>query len=66
MQPYDRPGSLMAATQHLLKDRDLLSIYKDTHLPYHWLVKFKAGTYKNPSVNRVQYLYEYLTSKPLL
>jgi hypothetical protein len=34
-------------------------------LPFYWLKSFKSGTIKDPSVNRVQQLYEYLTGKKL-
>lgn len=34
-------------------------------LPYYWLKSFKSGTINDPSVNRVQQLYEHLTGKKL-
>lgn len=34
-------------------------------LPYYWLKSFKSGAIADPSVNRVQHLYEYLTGKKL-
>lgn len=67
-EQFDNPGSLMQQTRDLLKasERGLLEIYKDTGLPFYWLRKFASGEFRNPSVNRVQFLYEHLTSKPLL
>ncbi len=64
---YDEPGSLMIRTLELIKNdqRDLLSLHKDTGLPLYWLRDFKQGKTINPSVNRVQRLYEILTSKQL-
>lgn len=40
-------------------------IYKETDLPFYWLRKLYDGKIENPSVNRIQRLYEYLTGKPL-
>jgi hypothetical protein len=59
--------SLYQETLKLLKDNNesLLDIHKEANLPYFWLKKFKAGEIKDPSVNRVQSLYEYLTGKKL-
>ena len=62
---FDRPGSLMEETRLLLKEVNLLELYAQTKIPFYWLRKFAAGTFRNPSVNRVQFLYEYLTGKPL-
>lgn len=63
----DKPGTLMLRTRELLHDdnRDLLKIHKDTKIPFYWIRAFSAGQFNNPSVNRVQKLYEHLTSKPL-
>ena len=65
---YDAPGKLMQRTLELLKasDKSLLEIYNETGLPFYWLRKFAGGTFQNPSVNRVQFLYEHLTRQPLL
>lgn len=64
-EPFDQPRSLMAKTILLLDGRDLLQVYEETRLSYYWLRKFAAGAYKNPSVNRVQFLFEHLTGKEL-
>lgn len=60
--------SLLDRTQELLKDtkKTLPSIYRDTGINFYWLRKFKSGKIKDPSVNTVQKLYEYLSGKNLL
>jgi hypothetical protein len=63
---FDQPQSLMEKTIELLQSKDLLLIYKDTGIPFYWLRTFRSGRTTSPSVNRVQYLYEYLVKKPLL
>ena len=63
---YDQPGKLLTTTVELLKDKDLLTVYTETGLPFYWLrslLSTKAP--KNPSVNRIQYLYEYLSGNRL-
>lgn len=50
----------------LIKDtRALTTIANDSGLPYHWLHSFRYQKVSNPSVNRVQKLYEHLTGKQL-
>lgn len=66
MTPYDSPGSLLGETLRLLKDRQVIEIHTSTGIPFHWLSKLKQGTYRNPSVNRIQFLYEFLSGSPLL
>ena len=60
-------GTLYERTLVLLKESEvsLPKVYLDTRLPYYWLKKFSSGDIKNPSVNRVQKLYEYLTGREL-
>ncbi len=58
-------GTLMSRTKELLRDRDLLLVYKDTNISYYWLRGFLDGRFSNPSVNRVQQLYEYLTGSEI-
>ena len=60
-------GSLHRKTLDLLKQSEipLPEIYKKTNLPYYWLKKFSSGEIKNPSVNRVQRLYEFLAGRKL-
>lgn len=66
----DQPGTLVTRTRELLlqDERDLLTIHKETGVPFYWLRKFtqKNNTINNPSANRIQYLYEHLTGAPLL
>lgn len=67
-EQFDNPGSLMQQTRELVKASELglLGIYKSSGLPFYWLRKFASGEFRNPSVNRVQFLYEHLTGKSLL
>jgi len=63
---YDKPGSLLKETTSLLQDRNLVDISYETRLKHTWLLKFKQGKMENPSVNRVQFLYEFLTKTKIL
>lgn len=65
-EPFDQPGPLMLRTMELLKEQDLLKVYSDTKISFYWLQKFVAGGFKNPSVNRVQFLYEHLSKQRLI
>lgn len=60
-------GSLLQRTLELLKttDETIPQIYVDTQLPFYWLQSLREGRIKNPSVNRVQRLYEHLSGKKL-
>jgi hypothetical protein len=64
---FDAQGTLHKKTFDLVKkdDRSLAELSTDTGLPFYWLQRFSQGAFKNPSVNRVQHLYEKLTGKPL-
>jgi len=64
----DSAGSLLMATRALIRssDKSILDIHKATDLPFYWLAKFKSGQFENPSVNRTQILYEYLTGSKLI
>ena len=64
-ETFDQPGSLMLETQRMLKEQDLLTVYSETGISFDWLRKFSSGEFKNPSVNRVQRLYEFLKGEPL-
>lgn len=55
----------MQRTIELAKGRDLIEVCMHTKLNYHWVQKFTKGLVADPSVNRVQRLYEYLTGKTL-
>lgn len=65
---FDEPGTLMLKTYQLLrKDKRTLSdISIDTGISFFWLQRFNASAMKNPSVNRVQYLYEQLSNTTLI
>jgi hypothetical protein len=67
-ESYDLPNSLMQETIRLINSdpRSPLEIYRDTGIPFYWIKNFAKGLYTNPSVNRVQFLYEILTGKKLL
>jgi hypothetical protein len=60
-------SSLHKKTRSLLiKDRRALTtISNESGLPYHWLHSFRYAKTENPSVNRVQRLYEHLTGDKL-
>lgn len=60
--------SLMQETRRLLKesDKSLLEIHKESGISFYWLRRFSSGYVKDPSVNTIQELYEYLTGKALL
>lgn len=61
------PGTLYTRTRDLLgaSPETILEVHKNSGVPFHWLARFKCGQIRNPSVNTVQRLYEYLTGKPL-
>lgn len=63
----EKESSLLDRTRKLLQDTELtyLKIYSDTKIPPHWLSDVASGKTTNPSVNRVQRLYEYLSGKEL-
>jgi hypothetical protein len=60
-------GTLLRVTLEKLKSdkRSSSEISLATGLPLAWLVSLRRGSVKNPSVNRVQKLYEQLTRKKL-
>ena len=68
LQEFDKPLSLYATTRQLLKDdaRPVRMIGQATGVPYYWLKKFSAGEIPNPAVNRIQYLYEFLSKSKLI
>ncbi len=59
--------SLHLITLELLRSspEDTAAVAVATGLSYSWIVTFAADRMRNPSVNKVQRLYEYLTGKPL-
>lgn len=59
--------SLLEETVKLIKPReDIATISCNTGLAYDWLVKLKRGSIKDPSVNKIQRLYEYLSGTRLM
>ncbi len=69
---FDNQQSLLEKTRELLntrldnEDEALIAICYETGFAYHWVRKLGLGQFKNPSVNRVQFLYEYLTGTKLI
>lgn len=63
----DEPQSLMQRTHDLLQadPRSVPTISMESRIPFHWVRQFSLGIMKNPSVNRVQALYEFLTGTKL-
>lgn len=61
--------TLYDATLKLLKDRSrsvvLKQISRDTGLTHSWLTLLCSGALENPSVNKIQTLYEYLSNSKL-
>jgi len=61
--------TLYERTHALLKGREeglsLTTISMDTKLNPHWLQAFASGKLEDPSVNRIQTLYEYLANTKL-
>ena len=62
---FDAPSSLMQKTLELAEGHKPEELFRDTGIPFHWLKKFIRGEFQNPSVNRVQFLYEHLTKTKL-
>lgn len=61
-------GSLMTKTLDLLKERSqtLPVIAVETGINFYWLRKFIGGEIRDPGVNRIQALYEYLSGTKLI
>jgi hypothetical protein len=66
-EQYDLPMSLMEKTMKLVNEdpRGWPELWRDTGVPFYWIKNFAKGKYANPSVNRVQFLYEALSGKKL-
>lgn len=60
-------GTLLAKTIVLLQndERSLVTLAQETKLPFYWLKAFKSGGIANPSVNRIQKLYEHLAGRAI-
>jgi len=60
-------SSLYEETVRLLNSRtDIAAIAAATNLQYDWVIKLKRGDIKDPSVNKIQTIYEHLSGKPLM
>lgn len=66
--PDTASKSLLEETYKLLKARrvTLIDIMQGTNLNYYWLRKFASHEIKDPSVNSVQRLYEFLSGRRLI
>jgi len=69
---FTEPASLLACVQKLLTQHrknvgtmTYFDIAKATGLGMHWIESVATGRIKEPSVNRVQCLYEHLTGTKL-
>lgn len=67
MEIKEQQGSLLLQTRALLQDckHGYLEIYRATGLSPNWLTGIATGKIQDPSVNRVQALYEYLKGQKL-
>lgn len=63
----EKEGTLLSKVRALLKDCEEtnLELFQATGLPPGWIDTVKRGVVKDPSVNRIQKLYEHLTKKNL-
>ena len=68
LKSFDQPLSLYTKTRELIKEDKLTleMIGQATGVPYYWLTKFSAGEIPNPAVNRIQYLYEFLSKSKIV
>lgn len=60
-------GTLLGETKRLLNEspRTHAEIFMSTGLSPQWLSQLQSGKTRDPSVNKVQRLYEYLREQPL-
>lgn len=65
--PASSDQSLLTKTKELLSDHEgtYFDIYDKTGIQPTWLSALATGRIKNPSVNKVQRLYEHLRGQPL-
>lgn len=64
----DEKKSLLLVTIKLLKEStfNLFEISEKTSLNYYWLKKLYYNKLKDPSVNKIQILYEFLSDKKIV
>lgn len=65
---FDQPGSLLQITVQLIKKdgRKPAQLCRETGINPWWIYGLLNGKYKNPSVNRIQFLYEHISGQSLL
>lgn len=60
---------LLSRTLHLVRNRSVTATYdviaEDTGLKAHWVKAFANGRMRDPSVVKVETLYNYLNKSPL-
>lgn len=63
----DVPGTLIVETMKLIDDsgKSVPDLFLETGIPFYWLKRFVDKGFVNPSVNRVQFLYEHLSGTKL-
>lgn len=68
MQKPDERNTLHKATIAAVKadPRTLRLLAQATGVPFYWLKKLSADEIANPSVNRIQYVYEFITKSKLI
>lgn len=65
MKNSQEPGKLYTATRELARGVSLDELKRLTGLPDSWLRKFRQGEIAEPSVNRVELVYQKLTGRKL-
>ena len=63
---YDQPGPLMIETIKLIKETGLEKVAFVTLVPFGWIQKLCSGTFKNPSVNRIEHIYQVLSGSKII
>lgn len=68
MELSDKRNTLHKATIAAVKadPRTLRVIAQATGIPFYWLKKLSADEIASPGVNRVQYLFEFLSKSKLI
>jgi hypothetical protein len=63
---FDAPNTILRRTRALLLRREILEVHVETKIPYYWLRKLRSNEpLRGANVNRVQFLYEYLSGEPV-
>ena len=67
LKPFDQPGTLMQRVLKLLDEdeRTPLDLYYAHGIPFYWTKSIIEGSVDNPSVNRMEALYNILAKQPL-